>query len=136
MKHLSANDMIFYKEDGKMMSGGFSVESLLLKNGKSPIKTLNGNGQEGGDDNSVAGIFKNMAVPSTLLYQPNREKTLDLFDYEKLEGGNKKTDDVLPEDIHEKFMKMIEVNGSGKTVVERKTRKQRRARKNNNSKKQ
>jgi len=127
MSHqLSANDMIFYNEEGKIMSGGFSVESLLLRKGESPMYTANGSENKTGG--SVSSIFKNLAIPAGLLYQSNKEKTRKMFQYnedsQELQGGFN-NNSVLSEDIHSQLMKMIEVNASGKTVRERKTRKHR-----------
>lgn len=124
---LSPVDMVFYKEGEKIMSGGFSIESLMWKNGESPMYTANNpNNLTGG--NSVSGIFKNLAVPSGLLYQKPVEKKRQLFEYtegqQELVGGFKESL-VLPESIHSLLMKMVEVNDSGKTSNERKTRKNR-----------
>ena len=129
---LSANDMIFYKEkDGdkeKIMSGGFSIESLLLNNGDSLMYTANGSETTNITGGSVSSIFKNLAVPAGLLYQTNKEKKRKLFEYneddQELAGGFN-NNSVLSEDIHSQLMKMVEVNDSGKTVRERKTRKHR-----------
>jgi hypothetical protein len=126
MSHLSPVDMIFYKEGDNIMSGGFSIDSLLLHNGVSPMYTNNLTG--GNSSNAVGDIFKNLAIPTGLLYQKNGGKKRDLFKYtehaEELQGGFK-NNTVLPEDIHAKLLKMIEVNDSGKTTRERKTRKHR-----------
>lgn len=130
MNHFSPVDMIFYKEGDKIMSGGFSIDSLLLHNGISPMYTKNNeNNLTGGNKSSSVGdIFKNLAVPAGLLYQKNGGKKRDLFKYtehaEEVQGGFK-NNAVLPEDIHDKLLKMIEVNDSGKTTRERKTRKHR-----------
>lgn len=156
MSHqLSANDMIFYKEGDKIMSGGFSIESLLLHKGESPMYTANGSentnitggsviitsGSVNITGGPVSGIFKNLAIPAGLLYQTNKEKKRQLFEYnedgQELEGGFN-NNSVLSEDIHSQLMKMVEVNDSGKTVRERKSRKHRVTKykeKKNNSKK-
>jgi hypothetical protein len=133
MSHLSPADMVFYKEadektnEERIMSGGFSIESLLLNNGESPMYTVNTPSNLSGG-NSVSGIFKNLAVPAGLLYQKNYEKKRKLFEYTEdgaeLVGGFKDSA-VIPEDIHSLLMKMVEVNESGKTSHERKTRKHR-----------
>lgn len=135
MSHqLSANDMIFYNEEGKIMSGGFSIESLLLRKGESPMYTTNSSENKTGG--SVSSIFKNLAIPAGLLYQSNKEKTRKMFEYnediQELHGGFN-DNSVLSEDIHSQLMKMIEVNDSGKTVSERKTRKHRISREKKNS---
>ena len=125
---LSPVDMVFYKEDGKIMSGGFSIESLLLNKGESPMYTANNPDNLTGGS-SVGGMFNNLAVPSGLLYQKTKENKRKYFEYtedgqQELVGGFKDRT-VLPEDIHSLLMKMIEVNESGKTSHQRKTRKHR-----------
>jgi len=140
MSHLSPNDMVFYKEvdentnEQKIMSGGFSIESLLLNRGESPMYTSNTSTISTGG--SVSSIFKNLAVPAGLLYQKNASKKRNLFQYsedvQEFEGGFK-DNAVLSEDIHSQLIKMIEVNDSGKTNNERKTRKHRISREKKNS---
>ena len=73
MTEISAKDMIFYKEGDNIMSGGFSIDSILLHKGLSPMQTKNNGGALSGGD-SVSSIFKNLAVPAGLLYQPTHEK--------------------------------------------------------------
>jgi hypothetical protein len=132
MSYLSPTDMVFYKEKAgdkeKIMSGGFSIESLLLSNGESPMYTANSPGNLSGGNSSVGSVFKNLAIPAGLLYQSNKEKSRKMFEYnedgQELQGGFN-NNSVLSEDIHSQLMKMIEVNDSGKTVRERKTRKHR-----------
>ena len=133
MSHLSPADMVFYKEidektnEERIMSGGFSIESLLLNNGESPMYTANSPSNLSGG-NTVSGIFKNLAVPAGLLYKKNYEKKRKLFEYnehgEELAGGFKNSI-VFPEDINSMLMKMVQVNESGKTSHERKSRKHR-----------
>lgn len=141
MSYLSPADMVFYKEmdektnKEKIMSGGFSIESLLWKNGEPLMYTANSPGNLSGG-NSVSSIFKNLAVPAGLLYQKSVEKKRKLFEYnedgEELVGGFKDST-VFPEDIHSLLMKMVEVNESGKTSHERKTRKNRVSKEKRNS---
>jgi hypothetical protein len=134
MSELSPNDMIFYKEGDKIMSGGFSIESLLLKNGGSPMYTKNDDSNFIGG-RAVSDLFKNLAVPSGLLYQPSKEKKRNLFEYnEKEYEGGFKDAGVLPEDIHSQFMKFIELDNSKKAKREKKTRRHSKEKKNNSKK--
>jgi hypothetical protein len=77
---LEPNDLtLFRSENGKVYSGGFSVNSILLKKGISPITTLNGidnqnngsidviNGSVIGGQKRVSDLFQNLAVPAGLL---------------------------------------------------------------------
>ena len=76
---LGPDDLLFYKEqrggNDIIMSGGYSVDSYLLKNGLSPMQTntrLESNSQLGGDKQGegkqVSSIFENLAVPAGLFF--------------------------------------------------------------------
>jgi len=136
MSHISTNDLVFYQnDDGKIMSGGFSIDSLLLNKGGSPMYTIT---KGGGDSNN---IFDGFVVPTGLLYQqPNKQNKKQFFNYDehsnnneflKRGGGNS---DVLPEDLHTLLLGMIE-NDRSKNKRERKSRKQRKEVSSNKEKK-
>ena len=90
MSNLSGNDLVYYKENGKVMSGGFDINSILMKQGISPFSSLNSNNsalsQTGGS--SVSNLFKSLAVPSGLLYLHEKKRHHKQFDY--LQTGGKK----------------------------------------------
>lgn len=99
--HLGANDFIFYrdKEGDIIYTGGFNVNSILMKQGISPIMTLNQPNQSGGN---VSDIFNNLAVPNWAL------------SYNKQNGGKErdhKNDEeeaeVISDDLHDKLLNMI-----------------------------
>ena len=103
MTHFSGDDLIFYKENGKILSGGYSIDSILLKNNISPMTTLNTN-QMGGGKN-VSSSFENLAVPAGLLYLHN-SKTKNDNDF-----NNEYQEHVpLNDDLHDKLFKLAEVN--------------------------
>ena len=113
MTTILQNDLIFYKNaDGNIISGGYNVESYMLKKGISPMQTLNLS-QHGGKDNKVSSSFENMAVPAGLYYitQPNHKN--------KEQMNYKKEHVALPDDIFDKLYAMIEYDDKKK----RKTRK-------------
>ena len=85
MSELTTNDFVYSRDqDGKVYSGGYKVESLLLEKG---IPLITKNNQKGGGS-----ILGNMVVPAGLLYvqqkaTPGRfdtknygEVSSDLFD--------------------------------------------------------
>lgn len=92
MSNLSGNDLVYYKENGKIMSGGFDINSILMKQDISPYSSLNSNGQTGGS--SVANLFKSLAVPSGLLYLHEKKRGHKPLDYFQT-GGNKKANESL-----------------------------------------
>jgi hypothetical protein len=113
------NDLIFYKSsDGKIMSGGYSVESRMLEEGISPMRTLNLE-QTGGKDKKETKIsngFENLAVPVGLYYitQPQSKPN------HKEHHNYDKEHTPLSDDIFDKLYEMIEYNDKKK----RKTKKQ------------
>ena len=115
------NDLLFYREqqggNDIIMSGGYSVDSYLLKEGLSPIQTINsleGGGQIGGQ--KVSSIFENLAVPAGLFF--NNQKSA-----QDMNGGARKCMDhtMLPDNIFDEFMRMIEIDKTKKQ--NRKTRR-------------
>ena len=125
---LGPDDLLFYKEqrggNDIIMSGGYSVDSYLLKNGLSPMQTntrLESNSQLGGDKQGegkqVSSIFENLAVPAGLFFL-NQKPSHDNY-------GNKTKcmeHKMLPDHIFDDFMKMIEIDKHKKR--QRKTRRQ------------
>lgn len=118
MSTLLQNDLIFYKNtEGSIMSGGYNVESHMLQNGISPMKTLNVN-QNGGKEDKVSSSFKNMAVPAGLYYitqqNPNSKNNKN-----KEQLNYSKEYKELPDNIFDSLYEMIKYDDKKK----RKTKK-------------
>ena len=102
----TADDFLFYKAGDVIMSGGYSIDSLLLKEGISPMQTFNslenGSNQMGG--NKASNIFENLAVPAGLLFinKKNIGSYSSLSDYKETK--------MLPDNIFDEFMSMIEMD--------------------------
>jgi len=122
MSYLTAQDLIFNDDDQQNIhSGGFSVKSIFMKSGFSPIKTLNTN-QLGGS-NKVSDLFSaDLVVPnwayshdthlpsdSNFKYDSDEEnETIDDELYDKLLDLAKKTEN----NIKNKFKKTKKNIGS------------------------
>jgi hypothetical protein len=75
--NIGGNEMVFSINSGGACSGGFNVNSIMMKAGMSPITTLQS--QSGGDN--VSDLFGgNLVIPSWLL------------SYSTIKGGNKCSD--------------------------------------------
>ena len=116
MSFFQPSDLIFYKKDGQIMSGGYSIDSILLKEGISPMTTLNTKTQEGGSN--VSSLFENLAVPAGLFFtnQQGSYKKPD-FDPENIEEHT-----ALSEDIHDKLFAMVEMNSQKQKNVTKKNK--------------
>jgi len=84
------NDFVIYKENGKMQSAGFTVNSIMLQKGITPI--IAGGGSRTTTDANADSAFSNLAIPAGLYY----------FDGGFLDqrGGNAKNATYINEDKH------------------------------------
>ena len=124
--YIGADELVFNanKELG-VYSGGFSVDSVMIKAGLSPIMTINNSIQTGGAD-KVSDLFENLVIPNWALSYNN-----------KIIGGNiskgniedsDDSDDDIDDDLHDKLIGLVKEHES-KLQAEggkkkRKTRKQ------------
>ena len=109
------DDMVFNKSDGKIHSAGFTVDSILMQKGEPALITRNSTLQTGG--RSVSDLFKDLAVPAGLAQFTRKQFGGDAHD-SKIQ--NTKDPQPIGEDIHEKLLKMVEIEGGSRV---RKTRR-------------
>lgn len=117
MSHFSGEDLIFYKDtnSGQIMSGGYLIDSIMLKNGISPMTTYNYKGgfkDKGDDEDKVSSIFENLAVPAGLFYMNERTPLIDSCEFQQV--------DSLSDDIHERLLAFVEVSIKKPKVQSRK----------------
>jgi hypothetical protein len=133
MSYIGASDLVFNnnKVDG-IFGGGFSVNSIMMKNGMSPIMTLNANSQKGGStENKVSDIFGGLAVPAYAYY--NGGSASKSNSYQTREDDSDSEDDVIDDDLHEKLIGLVKEHESRLTQEERKRKKTRKNKKNKNT---
>lgn len=155
MNYIDANELVFNndKENG-IYSGGFSVNSIMLKGGMSPIITLNNGvmkeqmkGQmKGGmkeEMNNVSDIFNDLVVPNwTLSYHNMYNGGGNLEKDNKYDNIHNDTinDDTINDDVHDRLLDLVKhydknnKNKSGKSNKERKKGGTQRIKKLNNNK--
>jgi hypothetical protein len=134
---MSANDLIFYKEGGNIMSGGYSINSIFLKNGVSPMQTVNfrkkgletnsleSDSKDSSSKNSISSLFEDLAIPAGLFF--NNAK---LFPENKIPFEEYKEHTMLPDDIFDKLFKMVEYDPNlSKTNKQNKQNKCKKTRK-------
>ena len=66
MSLLQPEDLVFYKEDGKVMSAGYAVNNVFADAGVSPGAGLSGQ-SGGGKSKTEGGSLPNYVVPTALL---------------------------------------------------------------------
>ncbi len=103
LDYIGADELVFNndKELG-VHSGGFSVKSIMMKAGMSPIVTVN-TAQFGGKNEKVSDLFNDLVVPNWVLSYNNR---LVGGKYKEVEHDNDSDsdDDVIDDDLHEKLL--------------------------------
>ena len=134
MSYIGANDLVFNnnKVDG-IFGGGFSVNSIMMKNGMSPIMTLNTNSQKGGStENKVSDMFGGLAVPAYAYYN-NGGSASKSNSYKNRENNSDSEDDVIDDDLHDKLLGLVKEHESRLTQEERKINKSRKNKINKNT---
>jgi hypothetical protein len=117
MNYIDANELVFNndKENG-IYSGGFSVNSIMMKGGMSPIITLNNqtrqnkemNEEMKGGMNNVSDIFNDLVVPNWTLSYHNMyggSKLEKDVKYDNIHDNN--DDDTINDDIHDKLLDLV-----------------------------
>jgi hypothetical protein len=135
MSNIEGNDLIFYKNsEGDIQSGGFSVKSLMMKQGISPILTLNNNKTQIGGSENVSDLFDNLVIPNWLAYYPTK-----IIGGSKTENNDDDDDDVsdsddeiIGGDLHDKLVNLVTFQDTQR-VCKKTTRKNKN--KNKGSKK-
>lgn len=113
------DDFVMIERNGEIISGGFNINSLLLKYKQSPMYTLNQKMTGGGPGNNVSDIFKDLAIPAGIFYNPIKT------------GGSSENknnviqEDEVDDDLYEKLVKMASVENK-KQSPEKKQRKTRK----------
>lgn len=103
VNYIGAGDMIFNVEGGGIQSGGFSVESIMMKAGMSPIQTINDKSNQSGGN--VSDLFKNLVIPSWTLSYNNRigggKSKMDNLSFDE-------EDEAIDDELHDKLLGLVE----------------------------
>lgn len=122
MTSIGVDEFVFHKdENGVIYSGGYQINSILMKQGLSPMITLNQN-QKGGEKN-VSDLFDHLVVPNWALAFPFTKGGAKKNNIDEEDEGN----EIIGEDIHSKLLSMLTVNPSN----ERKNHKSKKTNKKN-----
>jgi hypothetical protein len=118
MSFIGANEMVFNNDTvNGIHTGGFSVNSIMMKNGISPIMTINK--EQTGGSNLVSDIFNNLVVPNWTLSYDNK-----IGGKHKYIDNDSDEDEVIDEDLHDKLLELVKENDS--KIQEKKKRATRR----------
>jgi len=111
------DDFVMIERGGQIMSGGFKVDSLLLKYKKSPMYTLNKSSMSGGGNN-VSDLFKDLAVPAGIFFQQRQIGGRNKYNNEKIVE-----EDEIDDDLYDKLTKLATTQETYKKNKSKKARK-------------
>ena len=130
LDYIGAGELVFNNDTNLgIHSGGFSVNSIMLKNGMSPIMTIN-NEQTGGKLDKVSDLFNDLVVPNWALSYNSRITSGGKYK-EVQHNESDSDDDVIHDDLHDKLVELVKEHN-----IQTKSVKKRMTRKNKNSKKE
>lgn len=123
--YIGADELVFNanKELG-VYSGGFSVDSVMLKAGLSPIMTINNSIQTGGTD-KVSDLFQDLVIPNWALSYNNK---IVGGQYKENIDSDSESDSDIDDDLHDKLIGLVKEHESklaegGAKKKKRKTKK-------------
>ena len=99
--YIGANELV-YNSDGGINSGGFSVNSIMMKLGMSPIMTVNK--QAGGGGDKVSDLFENLVVPNWAFVYDNKHFG---GSYKEDDEDDDSSDDEISDDLHTKLLGLV-----------------------------
>ena len=127
--YIGPEEMIFNNDLNQgIHSGGFSVNSMMMKYGISPITTLNNFSSQKGGTKTVSQFFNNLVVPNWALASSGGSKKQDLS-YES-------DDEVIDDELHDKLLELVKQHDKGKNEKnEKNEKKKKNTRKNEKNEK-
>jgi hypothetical protein len=131
--YIGADELVFNvnKELG-VYSGGFSVDSVMLKAGLSPIMTVNNSIQTGGTD-KVSDLFENLVIPNWALSY-NNKIIGGQYKETSEDSENEDEDDDIDDDLHDKLIGLVKEHESKLAAEGGKRKRRTRKQIGNNSK--
>jgi len=125
MSILEPMDLVYTNKDG-IYSGGFNVQSIMMKGGISPIMTINNNdGQKGGSTGKVSDIFSGLVVPAYAYYHNGGSKNKN-SSYKSHNSDNDEEDEVIDDDLHDKLLGLVREHDNKLKQEERKKKRTRK----------
>lgn len=123
MSNIGPTDLIYHSDsDGKIYSGGFSVNSIMLKEGLSPILTLN-NITDKPHQNNISDLFSDLVIPSWSLYHPEHIKYNHINQYKDIDNDSDCSDDYIEDDLYNKLLGLVSVSENELRGGKKNTRK-------------
>lgn len=110
LNYVGSNELVYTNEkNNQIHAGGFSVNSILMKAGVSPIMTIHNPAMVGGGT-KVSDLFNHLVVPNWALSYNNRlgggkyrDRDLDSDSDSDSDSDN----DVVKDDLHDQLLSLV-----------------------------
>ena len=126
INYIGADELVFNtdKEAG-IYSGGFSVNSVMMKAGLSPILTVNKPLQSGGST-KVSDLFNDLVIPNWALSYSMIGGEYKDESSDSDSGSDSDSDSDIDDDLHDKLLDLVKEHDiKTAQAKKKKTRKQR-----------
>ena len=113
MNYFDSNELVFTNDkEGGINTGGISVNSIMMRKGISPIKTINTNNNQLGGNNKVSDLFDNIVVPNwvyTIGKMSGGSNSYEEKKYVDNDNDSDSDDDsVIGGDLHDTLLGLVE----------------------------
>jgi hypothetical protein len=129
MYSIGPKDLIFDKNgENGIFGGGFSVNSIMMQDGISPIMTFNNNNNNkiGGGLGQVSDIFSGLAVPAYAYHNGGSKVKNNSYKNYESDDDSDEDDGVINGDLHDKLLDLVRQHESTLTQTERKKKRTRK----------
>jgi hypothetical protein len=107
--YIGPDELIFNNDvNGNIHSGGFDVNSIMMKNGMSPIMTWNeSNASQIGGAEKVSDLFNNLVIPNWSISYNYKHLGGTIIRQNKENDNINNDDEVITEELHEKLLNLV-----------------------------
>jgi hypothetical protein len=100
INYIGADELVFNTDsEQQVYSGGFSVNSIMMKAGMSPIMTVN---NQSGGSNKVSDLFDSLVIPNWTLSYNNK-----MVGGEYKENYEEDSDSDIDDELHDKLLGLV-----------------------------
>jgi len=113
-EQIGANELIFQLSGGKIYSGGFTVNSRLLKGGIAPMTSFNINSSDSEEPSGVFGGSGSYVIPPLFFKSPDTETQRGGATKLQHNYEDERDSEIIGEDLHDKLLQIAEAKTNRK----------------------
>ena len=113
-EQIGANDLIFLMSAGKIYSGGFTINTRLLKGGIAPMSYFNNNSSDSEELGGVFGGSGSYVIPPLFYKSPDTETQHGGAPKLQHNYEDERDSDIIGDDLHDKLLQIAEAKTNRK----------------------